>query len=224
MTEKDQNDKDPHKPDPDLVNATSKLKKSAAELLSSFTTPDSMSGTLTTASNQKQAQSGHVIAESSISSSSRPRQFSEASTRPDSTGVRSGVESTTTADEEYEHYLSNTDSLHPSYTYIDENDGDAVLAFLSSSHTTSAVYSPTPNSTHLPAPTPSQLGYDTLVADIMTVEDPVSYLLFTTKYTQDVWGDDWEEYQQAKKENEQGNKTAARDRVESIIGRIKAKL
>ncbi|KAK9489731.1 hypothetical protein V1508DRAFT_427165 [Lipomyces doorenjongii] len=228
--------------------STSVLCKSGQSLLASFATPSAVSGSLsaaTTSANQQKTSPttssranlhypgdipGAINTSSStstaplapvfksfsaanVSSSDAQRQFEEfagLSTSRSAANISSDV-----------FYESPT----PSAAYLDENDGDAVLAILStSSHGSEAIYSPTPSTHHATAPTNSQSGYNMILADIAVVEDPVEYLLTTCNYTEEVWGDDWAELKRAKQELTAGNKINAQRRVVGIIGRFRARL
>ncbi|KAK9350343.1 hypothetical protein V1505DRAFT_380071 [Lipomyces doorenjongii] len=225
--------------------STSVLSKSGQSLLASFATPSAVSGSLsaaTSSANQQKTSpttssranlhySGDIPGASStstaplapefksfsaanVSSSDAQRQFEEfagLSTSRSAANISSDVF--------YESPMS------PSVAYLDENDGDAVLAILSSSsHGSEAIYSPTPSTHYATAPTNSQSGYNMILADIAVVEDPVEYLLTTCNYTEEVWGHDWAELQRAKQELTAGNKINAQRRVVGIIGRFRARL
>ncbi|KAK7208513.1 hypothetical protein BZA70DRAFT_265782 [Myxozyma melibiosi] len=233
-------------------SAASAIGASASALLATFASPDAISGSLSSATAQKgqsstSSTSQHrdlersTYASASASSHGVGGSVSQRAFRTADSAYSNGIQS------EYETFTHSQHSiptqLHsefagissssnpatfsnytPAYTE-NSNDGDAVLAFLASPNTTDEIYSPTPDTSRRPpAPTPSQAGYNQILADATAVQDPVEYLLSSSSYTSDVWGDEWPELQLAKAEMEKGNQAHARARIESILGRIKAKI
>ncbi|KAK9382109.1 uncharacterized protein V2V93DRAFT_366462 [Kockiozyma suomiensis] len=222
-------------------SAAASMGASASALFRSFATPAAASASLSSAGAQKGQSSGfnseqHLESSSVVPNSQRSAvagssaasarsSFRAASDYRDSTSSREAQSQYDSFTANHSNYSSNGRSIYSTPSYSGENDGDAVLAFLSSSHTTEEIYSPMPDiARRAPAPTPSQVGYDQILADTVAVQDPVEYLLSTNKYTSDVWGDEWPELQLAIAEQEKGDTDKARRRVEDILGRIKAKL
>ncbi|KAK9323353.1 hypothetical protein V1517DRAFT_320518 [Lipomyces orientalis] len=229
---------------------TSALCYSAATLLSSFATPSAVTGSLSSATasanEQKVSQSTSRVylpyagdlpgtISSSCSTSRAPvKQALEA----DSNDSTAGSANSSEAQRQFEEFIGSTMSQPTANTYpelLDESsvlpsgyrhtdNGDAVIVFLSSSHSTEAIHSPIPCTNHAPAPTHSQLVHERILTDISMVDDPVEYLLTTTNYTEDIWGNDWTELQRAQQELNAGNKRDAGRRVDEIIGRLKARL
>ncbi|KAK9461616.1 uncharacterized protein V1516DRAFT_241985 [Lipomyces oligophaga] len=218
---------------------------SAAALLSSFTTPNAISGAISSAAESSSQQKGQqrpsafgsaqVQQEQRFQSgpSSSSSSYPTVSFRmPDSTN---GLENQVSAQSDFDSFIATPPVSHPVYSlsdsrtsfaqsHVDPNDGDLVVAFLSSSNTTQEIYSEIPDRQRTVEPTPSQLGYDRLLADVVQVDDPVEYILTSTSYTQDVWGDSWPELQAAKQAMANGNREEARRRAEAILGKIKARL
>ncbi|KAK9373062.1 uncharacterized protein V1513DRAFT_450553 [Lipomyces chichibuensis] len=232
--------------------STSVLGNSAQTLLASFATPRAVTGSLSSATasaNQQKTSpatssranlhySGDVPGVINTSSSTSTARFAQE--LPEYKNVSAAhVSSSADAQRQFEEFVGSSASQSTANAssdvfykstmslpaaYLDENDGDAVVAFLSSSHSNEAIYSPAPSTYHAPAPTHSQVGYNRILADIAVVEDPVEYLLRSCNYTKEVWGDDWAELQRAKQELIAGNKMNAQRRVVGVIGRLKARL
>ncbi|KAK9389401.1 hypothetical protein V1515DRAFT_595830 [Lipomyces mesembrius] len=231
--------------------STSVLSNSGQSLLASFATPSAVTGSLSAAAasaNQQKASpttpsranlhySGDIPGAINMSSSTSTAKLAQV--HPEFKSFSAANVSSSDVQRQFEEFVGSStsrstanlssdvfyeSSMSPSAAYLDENDGDAVLAFLSSSHGSEAIYSPTPSTYHALAPTNSQFGYNMILDDIAVVEDPVEYLLTTCNYTEEVWGLDWAELQRAKQELIAGNKINAQRRVVGIIGRLKASL
>ncbi|KAK9249019.1 hypothetical protein V1506DRAFT_502932 [Lipomyces tetrasporus] len=230
---------------------TSALCYSAASLLSSFATPTAVTGSLSSATasanEQKASQStssrlyrpySSDLPETISSFRSTSRASMTQAPESDSNDSAAGIDSTSEAQRQFEEFISSKILRPTANTYPElldgspvlpsanrhTNDGDAVIAFLSSSHSTEAIYSQIPCTNHAPVPTYLQLGHERILADICVVDDPVEYLLTTSNYTEDIWGNDWTELQRAKQELDAGKKRDAVRRVDEIIGRLKARL
>ncbi|KAK9448648.1 uncharacterized protein V1518DRAFT_417818 [Limtongia smithiae] len=228
---------------------SSALRSSAATLLSAFATPSALSDSLASsqqsANAQKGRSSGAVRAGSSATSYDSAEAGSSSAHAASSSATATQYSAQTfrniahesaprslSTQEQFDNFTefsirpaSSIQSTVSPARYLDvPSDGSDVLAFLSSSSTTEQVYSAESERTRPAEPTLAQLGYNRIVADIMTVTDPVEYLLSTNTYTQDVWGDEWPELVQAKKDLEEGKRREARERAAAILGRIKARL
>ncbi|KAK9313558.1 hypothetical protein V1522DRAFT_401031 [Lipomyces starkeyi] len=227
------------------------LSNSAQTLLASFATPNAVTGSLSSATASANQQKTSPTTSSranlhcsgdipgAINTSSSTTTAPLAQVHPEFKSFSAANVSSSDVQRQFEEFVGSSTSqstanissdvfyespVSPSAALLDENDGNAVLAFLSSAHSSEPIYSPTPSTYHAPAPTYSQVGYNSILADIAVVEDPVEYLLTTCNYTEEVWGHDWAELQRAKQEVIAGNKMNAQRRVVGIIGRLKARL
>ncbi|KAK9478177.1 hypothetical protein V1514DRAFT_331821 [Lipomyces japonicus] len=216
----------------ELESAASRIAVSATGLFSSLATsnvaPDNFNAVISGGKQFAEYSSfkSSVIAEAATSSkiSRAPATSSPGS---ESAGFRSNLsreQNSVAAQREYDSFLENNAVAELPSNYIDLNDGGDVVAFLASDQYSQLVNSFEPDTNHAPTPTPAQLGYNQVLADITLLSDPVEYLLNTDRYTEDVWGDYWETFQSARKDHHDGRKEEARKKIQQLLKNIKPKL
>ncbi|KAK9473509.1 uncharacterized protein V1510DRAFT_414229 [Dipodascopsis tothii] len=115
------------------------------------------------------------------------------------------------------------------YTYLtqgDPNDGRAVVDLLFGGTVTeqTSELSSQPRSAIGPTAIFPEAALSSNLQELISVEDPLSYLLSTKTYTDDVWGEFGPAVTRIKHDADKGDVDAARRELASLVASVKAKL